>query len=218
METSGILKKEWPSLVLLAYPFLFILFAWNKLPAHIPVHWNFAGEADSFLDKGYEVFLMPLFNIAIWLLLLFLPRIDPRRRNYIDHPKAFRVIRLIIICLLVALNCLSLCIALGYHIDMVTTPYYLVLLLFLVLGNSIVNIRSNYFIGVRTPWTLANEDVWRKTHRFAGKLWVGLALFFLGAGLALPAIRPGLLLSFIALAVVLPTGYSYIAYRQEYKR
>lgn len=218
MQTSEILKKEWPVFVLLLYPFLFILLAWNQLPPQIPVHWNFAGEADSFVNKEYGIFLIPLFNVGIWLLLIFLPRIDPRYRNYLQNPKAFRIIRLVVVFMLVILNCTSFCIALGYNINMVTVVYYTILLLFLVLGNSIVNIRSNYFIGVRTPWTLSNEDVWRKTHRFAGKLWVALALFFTVIGLVLPITSSLLLLSFIALVVCIPVGYSYVVHRQHYHR
>jgi uncharacterized membrane protein len=212
------LKKEWLAFILLAYPFLFILLAWEKLPAQIPVHWNFEGEVDSFINKEYQIFFLPLFNVGIWLLLFFLPRIDPRYRHYLQNPKAFRTIRLAIVFILSLLNCTSFCIAIGYNINMVTAVYYSILLVFLVLGNSIVNIRSNYFIGIRTPWTLSNEDVWRKTHRFAGKLWIGLALFFIGAGLLLPLTSSFLLLFFIALAVFIPVGYSYALYRQQNNR
>lgn len=215
METPDTLKKEWPSFVLLAYPFLLTLLAWDRLPDHIPIHWNLEGEADSFAGKGHEVFFMPLINVGVWLLLFMLPRIDPRRHHYLRHPKAFRTIRLAIVFVLVVLNCISLYIAIGYNIDMVTVLYYLLLLLFLVLGNSIVSIPSNYFIGIRTPWTLDNENVWRRTHRFAGRLWVALALLFIAAGLALPVTSHVLLLAFLALAVCIPVVYSYLLYRQE---
>lgn len=200
------------AVILLAFLFNLTIFA--HLPDKIPLHWNFRGEVDSYGSK-YMSFMFPAWMLVIYLGMMYLPRFDPKREAYTKHAKAYEVIRASIIFFLFTLYVASMVFALGYpvKIDMVTRIGIGVLLI--VLGNYMAQIRHNYFFGIKLPWTLADEDVWRKTHRFGGFLFVGIGLAVV---FTLPF--PGLvgfvvLLGGLALGTVALVLYSYWIYQQK---
>ncbi|WP_432662123.1 SdpI family protein [Wukongibacter baidiensis] len=189
------------------------IFVYSSLPERIPGHFNFKGEVDRYDDK-ISVFFTALLPLAIYLLMLFLPKIDPKRKSYQKHKKAYDISKTIMVIFMVMLHWVIILYSLGFNIDVGIIVRVGVGILFIVLGNFMSQIRHNYFFGIKTPWTLSNETVWKKTHR------VG-AFSFIVAGLIMIASSPfsgimaqASLITAIAVAALYPIVYSYIVYRK----
>lgn len=216
-ETTSILdavKKDWYILFLILASLLAGIYFYPQLPDKMPSHWNIRGEVDGWSSKNFAVWFFPLLNLGLYLMMILMPKIDPRRANYARFSGAYRAIRIVLIVFLTGIYCVTLLSGLGYSIKVDTIVKVSVSLLILIMGNYMGKFQHNYFVGIKTPWTLANEEVWRKTHRMAGPLWVcagvlGIILSFI------PAVWASMTLfaTFMVIAF-LPMVYSYIVYRQ----
>lgn len=201
--------KEIAILVILAAPIIFMLAIWNSLPEKLPVHWNISGEADDYGPR----YLIPLLNIGLYLFLLIIPKIDPRKRNYTIFSASYYKLRIILTLFFSILIFLILYDAVYSNIDFGKLFPAGFLFLIAILGNFMATIRSNYFVGVRTPWTLNNEEVWRKTHYLAGKLWFyagiigGIIIIFLNKQTA-----QYFAITILIIIFIIPVIWSYIYY------
>ena len=213
MQTTW--RREFPQLVVIAGMLLAAAALWPIAPAQIPVHWNLAGQVDRFGGKIEGLLLLPLVAVAIYLLMLLLPRIDPKRENYKTFAAVYTLIRLSITLMLAFIYGCMLLTAFGYDVDTGLLVPLAVGLMLCVLGNVMGKIRPNWFVGVRTPWTLSSRDSWNKTHRLGGRLFVVLGV----AVAALGFIQRGWML-----AVVVGMGvtvmlwlviYSYLVWRKD---
>ena len=203
---------------LIVLPYVYLAIVWNKMPDQVPTHFNIAGNADAWSGKTSLIFLPGALGIGIYLLLLLIPVLDPKKkiRNMGDKYYTFRFMltfffSLFATYLLYISNSGSL-----------KNPNLLIGLigaLFAMLGNYFQTIRPNYFIGIRTPWTLENEQTWKKTHRLGGRLWMagGVLIvfisFIISSNNAL-AITFAIILSVM---VIVPVVYSYIEFQKEKK-
>jgi len=178
-------KWNWMEILLLALPFLVLPLVWNNLPARVPIHWNLGGEVDRWSSKLPGLLFLPLFGIGLTLLLRALPWLDPKLRRAGAAPGRMEtvlpVLRIAILGLLDRIFFLQIAASLGKEIDTGRIVFSAVLILLLVLGNFLGNLRPNYFVGIRTPWTLENPETWRATHRLGGRLLFFGALVLLGA-------------------------------------
>lgn len=210
-------KREWYLLLLILATFLFGLYVFPQLPEQVPSHWNIHGEIDGWTTKNFAVWFFPLLNLGLYLLMLFLPNLDPRKENYVRFAGAYRLIRIILLIFLAVLYMVTLLVALGYPLKVDFIVKALVAVLFLLIGNYMGKFQHNYFVGIKTPWTLASEEVWRQTHRLAGPIWVtggvfGLILSFFQTPLA------GILTFTVYILIALiPVVYSYFAFRKVKK-
>jgi uncharacterized membrane protein len=207
------LKQDWLIWLMLIVPFIFIAVYWNEFPDQIPTHFGMDGKPNGFSGKGQGLFMMSGINVVMYFVFLIIPKIDPSRANYALFSDKYRIIRIILHVFFTFTFFLSALYALGWKFNISLFILYGVLVLFLFLGNYIGNVRHNYFIGVRTPWTLANEDVWTNTHRFTAKLWVFSTLAMM---IALPFIpSPEIVFGiFIALISIVPIVYSFLQFRK----
>ncbi|RPI13174.1 MAG: DUF1648 domain-containing protein [Ignavibacteriae bacterium] len=211
MKKENIIK-ELIILIILAAPVVYMLFVWNSLPEQLPIHWNFAGEVDDYGPK----YLFPLLNIGLYLLFIILPKIDPRKKNYTIFSSTYYKLRLILTVFFSMLLLLVIYSLLYSNIDFGKIFPAGFMFLIAILGNFMSTIRSNYFIGIRTPWTLNNEEVWRKTHYLAGKLWFysgllgGIIILFLDKQTA-----QYFAIALLILLLLVPSAYSYIYYTKE---
>lgn len=169
------------SAIILALMLSLSTWAWWQLPAgaSLPVHWNAAGEADRYGGKFEGLLLLPLLSVGMVLLFNLIRFIDPLRANIQRSGTAYRATLLCVLLFLLALHVAAVLNALGYvfNIGLVVAPAMGVM--FVVIGNYMGKIRRNYMFGVRTPWTLASELAWNKTHRLAGKLFVATGFLVL---------------------------------------
>lgn len=198
------------STIMLVIPFIMIAVLWSEIPDTIPIHWNIHGEVDRWGSRAF-IFLLPLINIGVYLLFMAIPHIDPKKRIE-EFGNLYNLLRFIVVSLMFGLFVIILMATLGY-IDSANWIIYPIFFMILILGNIMGKVKPNYFIGVRTPWTLENEEVWRKTHRLTGYLWVFSSLVALLISFILPREHwLYLILPYCLLIAIVPIAYSYIVY------
>jgi uncharacterized membrane protein len=211
-------NNKWDVIIwLLALLPLFITWiVYNKLPDQVPMHWNFQGEIDAWYPKFPGAFILPGLVIVINALLVFIPRFDPRKDNYAKFEKQYRTFQVFFNVLFLVLQIVIVFVSLGavfVKVDLIVK--LLIAGMFVLIGNMMPKFKHNYFIGIKTPWTLANEDVWNKTHRHGGYIW-----FASGCVLVVLAIIPGTISAILYFAIILisalePIVYSYMKFKQE---
>lgn len=211
------LKKDWPIVILTLVPISYLFFIWPDLSESVPVHWNIDGVADRYGSKTELAIMVLSIPIVTYLLFLIVPLIDPKKKVEEMGAKFSRLKWLIVGFMVV----ISMYIIYTASTDMATEPKWLFLIigaLIAVMGNFFQTIRSNYFIGVRTPWTLENEEVWRLTHLLAGKIWFisGIVLTLLTFLLDSRQLFISTML-ITAFIVIVPVVHSYMKYNELQK-
>jgi uncharacterized membrane protein len=195
-----------------ALPLFYTASIYPALPASIPLHFNYRGEPDRFGDKTelwFPVLLLTVVSIGVYLLVSNLSKIDPKK-SAAQSSLMNEKIAWVIIVFMSALNLIIVHSAKAGSIDVQRLMFPLIGFFFSLLGNYMHSIKPNYFIGFRTPWTLENEDNWRKTHQLVGRIWVPGGILIALLTLLLPA-QAGFIafLSITVLMVLIPGIYSY---------
>ncbi|MGC8971662.1 MAG: SdpI family protein [bacterium] len=182
------ISKEWGLILLVISLFILGAIFYPRLPEKVPSHWNAKGEVDQYSSRFWGAFGMPIMIALLYLGLLYIPYIDPKRENYIRFESTYRIIRVLIVLIFSILQIVLLGVVLtgkNYLISRLVPA--LIGVMFIFIGNFLPKVKYNWFLGVRTPWTLSNEEVWRRTHKFSGYLFViGGLLMLLGAFLSPP--------------------------------
>jgi uncharacterized membrane protein len=208
-------RKEWLPLAAIAATFVLAAFVYSRVPDPMPTHWNAAGVPDGYGSRFVGVLLTPLMAAGLYVLFLVLPRIDPRRANYVRFADTYLFFRTLIILFLLFVYIVTLVAVFqpGYQLNS-AWMFGGVGFLLAALGNYLPRVKSNWFVGIRTPWTLSNEKVWRETHRLGGRVFVigGVAIAL--AGLVKPDWSLPILLVGVLSTAVIPVVYSYVLYRQ----
>lgn len=209
------LKKELPLIAILLIPVIIAVAVYPYLPDVVPTHWNARGEVDGYGSKEFGALFIPLMNIGLYALLLFLPKLDPKKANYLKFTNSYLLIRYafhIFLCILYIATILA---ALGKGVDITLWISISMALMFIVMGIAMSKIRYNYFVGFRLPWTLASEGVWNKTHQVGGKaMALGGVAALIGIFLANDSIRIYILLAGIFLPIIFVAVYSYFLYKK----
>jgi uncharacterized membrane protein len=134
-------------------------------------HWNVLGEVDGYISRFWGVFLLPLVSFLMFLFFLVIPRIDPLKANIAKFRKYFDGFIVLITLFLLGIYKFSLLWNLGTKLDILTFLPIAIGILFYYCGVLTENAKRNWFIGIRTPWTMSSDAVWEKTHRLGGKLF-----------------------------------------------
>ncbi|PKM83452.1 MAG: hypothetical protein CVU89_01395 [Firmicutes bacterium HGW-Firmicutes-14] len=208
------MKFEWPLILLLAASFIYGIYVYPSLPDQVPSHWNIQGEVDGWSTPFWGAFGMPLLNLGMYIMFFLIPRIDPKKEKYAKFRGAYNAFRYALHLLLAGLFVVIMMAARGMEPDVDRLVPMGVAILFIIIGNYMGKIQKNYFFGIRTPWTLDNEEVWRKTHRMAGPLWVGGGLVSLIGAVFGGKTASVVFFSALAIMVVVPTVYSYFAFQR----
>lgn len=193
--------------------------AWFQLPAdaEIPIHWGADGQADGYAPKTIGLFLMPLLTAGVAVLFWLIPVIEPRRAHIEKSGKAFGAMAIGVVILLAAIDVLTVAAALGADLDMTLVVFVGIGALFIVIGNYLPKVRSNYLVGIRTPWTLTSERSWDRTHRLGGRLFMleGIVLVLLGLIRPPSGILIGTIVGGIVILLVVLFGYSYRVWKTD---
>lgn len=208
------MKKHLFAIILISITLLAWIIAWPHLPNTIATHWS-GGVADGYSSKLSGMMSMVGIMIGLYIFLNILPKIDPKKKNYEKFSKGFMVMNNGVLVVLFIGNIDIITNGLGYNLFINRVPELIVGILFLLIGNYLPQCKPNFFIGIRTPWTLSNEEVWRKTHRFSGKVFVILGLIMILSIFVPAALKSFLMIGMIIGAVVLTMLYSYFAYKKE---
>lgn len=208
------LRKELPIIGIVLIPFVYLAFLWNTLPEKVPTHWNYKGEIDRWGDKYSLIGLLFLLPVLTYLLLLIIPKIDPKKRIDLMGGKYYQL-KFIIVLLMSLLSLFILYLTKNQSISNPNLIFALIGILIVVMGNYFKVIQPNYFLGIRTPWTLENKEVWKSTHTFASKLWFIGGLLIIIGGIILPDdFFLVVFLSIIALIAIVPMVYSYFKFKE----
>ncbi|MEM7334392.1 MAG: SdpI family protein [Chloroflexota bacterium] len=198
--------------------FIIAGFVWFQIPAGTEVctHWNAEGICDDYGSKFTGIMLLPLISTAVLGLLPLTLKIDPRRQNLLQSGRAITSVFTIIALFFLVIHIVIMVNLLNVDANFVWFVPSMVGVLFIVIGNYLGKIRSNFFVGIRTPWTLSSELSWNKTHRLGGKLFVAQGLLMIISTFLFPGIVWVYVLigSIFALVIGLFV-YSYVVWKND---
>jgi len=187
--------------------------AYPLLPEQVASHWGANDQVDGYMSRFWGVALMPLITLAMALLFLAIPAMDPLKENIAKFREAFNTFIVLIVAFMLYVHILTLIYNLGYTFRMSLALIPGLGLIFVFAGVMMAKAKRNYFIGIRTPWTLANDYVWDETHKLGSKLFIAAGILsvltmFLGEN------GFWLMMVLILGAAFVPVVYSYILFRR----
>ena len=213
-----IIKSEIFSWALILISVASSFYFYQHFPDRVITHWNFAGVPNGWSGRGVGAFSIPAVLIGMYLLLLFIPLLDPRKERYAEFVKPYSVFRNFILFIMTLIYFISSFNNLGFNFNVGMWVSGAVGLLFIVLGNYLGKIKMNWFVGIRTPWTLSSEVVWNKTHRFGGKVFILAGIVMFLTSLAPMSWRLPLFVFDLIILLFGTIVYSYIVYLAEKKK
>ncbi|EIA08215.1 SdpI family protein [Flavobacterium frigoris] len=208
------LKREVPLIGIVLAPFAYLAIIWNTLPDKVPTHWNYKGEVDKWGDKYSLIMLLFLLPVLTYVLMIVIPKIDPKKKIQLMGGKYYQL-KFILVLFMSTLAFIILHISVNQSTSSPNLIFIPIGVLFIALGNYFKVIQPNYFIGIKTPWTLENKEVWKLTHTLAGKLWIIGGLIIVLASLTIAkSIFIYVFIGIIAIITLVPVIYSYIKFKE----
>jgi uncharacterized membrane protein len=201
------------SIVLVALAFITAFLAYPSMPDRVASHWNLNGDVNGYMDKGMGVYFMPFLALAMLALFYFLPIIDPMKKNYKSFQMEYDELVAIIIGFLYYIYLLTIAYNEGYGFNLMQLLAPGFGALFLYVGIVLAKAKQNWFVGIRTPWTLSSERVWDKTHALGSDLFKAAGIIAL-LGVLLPPMFVASIAVVLAAAVA-TFVYSYLEYQKE---
>ncbi|MBO8179896.1 MAG: SdpI family protein [Archaeoglobus sp.] len=185
-----------------------------RMPEEMASHWNAQGQVNGYLPKFWGLFLVPLISVGLFLLFMSIPKIDPLKHNIEEFRKYYDGFVVLIILFLFYVHVLTILWNIGARFSIVQMLAPAFGFLYYYCGILIENAKRNWFIGIRTPWTLSSERVWEKTHKIGGKLFKAAGFIaFIGTFFQNYALF--FILAPIILVAIYTIVYSYAEYRKE---
>ncbi|PID28265.1 MAG: hypothetical protein CSB55_05555 [Candidatus Cloacimonadota bacterium] len=215
-------KKFTAALVIIIIEVIISLAIASQIPADgkIPIHWNFKGEVDGYAGKQLGIFLFPAINLLISAMMFFMPLYSVRYKKSEDRfAKLLPDFNLIMIIFFAMIHIFMLLIATGRINSEINPIFMLTGFLFMFIGNLLPKVPSNFFLGIRTPWTLSSETVWRKTHRLGGINFFasGILMILMSFGKNFNPVVNTALSVFIVIFTLIPIVFSFIWHKRENK-
>lgn len=206
---------------LLLYKLLIVLvmiiiwfYLYPILPAEVPIHWGFNGQPNRMWSKFFHITIFPIISIIIIVIFAYLPKLDPKKENYNKFGTVWEIFQFSFLFLFLYIFIVANFITLNPEYNISRFMMSGVWVFFIVIWNFMWKIRQNYFVWIKVPWTLADEEVWNKTHRFGGKIFMlGWLLFLLNAFFLWQVVWV-FIITFI-LIVFSPIVYSYIIFKKK---
>lgn len=197
-------------IALISIPVIYLLSIWTELPQRVPMHWNAAGEIDRYGDKNELVGLLLMINLPLYFILKYAPKIDPKKKISEAQLAGLRIVMHLFMAVL------ALFILYSTKQAELSSPFgivSLVGLLFAALGWYFGRLKPNYFIGIKTPWTLESEEVWNRTHKASGPVWMVGGLLMAIVPLVAKEYSVYAVLGLTLMLTVYSVGYSYWAFK-----
>lgn len=210
-------KTEWFSGALIILGFLAAFYFFQHFPNLVPSHWNFKGEVDGYSSAFLAAFALPVMMLVLYLVFIFIPYLDPKKDQYESFAKVYHHFKDLIVAFLFILFMLTGLNGLGYRINVGFWSPIMIGALFILIGALLEKVKMNWFLGIRTPWTLSSEIVWQKTHRVSSWVLMFAGLLLAATVFFAPLIKIILFSLAIFLIVFGLPVYSYILYVREKK-
>lgn len=202
------------AVVLILVSFAAGIYFYPQLPDKMASHWNAQGEVDGYMSKFWAMFLFPLVAAGILLMFWIIRKIDPLRNNIEKFKKYFNILMIMLVAFFVFVYALTLAWNLGYEVNFQIFLFPAIGVLFFYIGVLMKHAKRNWFVGIRTPWTLSSDKVWDETHRVGGDLFKISGIITI-TGLFFPAQAIYLILIPILASTIFVVVYSYLLYRKE---
>lgn len=212
------LKKEIVPIIFLVLTIIASIATYKYLPDRVVSHWNFQGVADGWSSKNFHAIFFPCLILFMYLLFYFLPTIDPKRERYQEFEKVYYIFESMMIGVLFIVFLVATLFNLGYDIPIGNVISLVIGIMMIVIGNYMGKIKNNWFVGIKTPWTLSSENVWNKTHRFGGRAFIVFGLIIITAPYLNVVLATVIFLLGTFLVVFGTMIYSYLLYRKENKK
>jgi len=199
---------------IISLSFIIAIYLYPQMPEKMASHWNAQGQVDGYMSKFWGLFLMPIISIGLFLLFILIPKIDPLKENIEKFRKYFDGFIVLIMTFLFYIYLLTVFWNIGIRFNMAQLMMPALGILFYYCGILVENAKRNWFIGIRTPWTLSNEKVWDKTHRIGGKLFkvTGIIAFL---GIFFPKYAILFVIIPVISVAVYAIIYSYFEYQKQ---
>lgn len=208
-------KREWLPVLALMIAFGATLVFYGRLPDPMPIHWGLTGQPDDFAARPLGAFLMPVLAIFMYGFFFLIPVIDPRRENIERFRETYRFFRSALVLFFSYFQLVILQATMSGRQRLDTSLLVGGIGVFMiVIGNVMPRVRSNWFLGIRTPWTLESEYVWRRTHRLAGQVAVVGGLVVLATSLLSPGWQFTAVIGVAVALSLFSFVYSYFEYRR----
>lgn len=190
-------------------------YAYPLLPDTVVSHWNVSGEPDGVMSRFWGIFLIPMIFIALAVAFAVLPKIDPLKKNIAEFRPSYNLLIMAILVFLGYVYALLLLWNLGQEFDVATFMLPGIGALFLIIGYLLPETKRNWFLGIRTPWTLSSDFVWKETHRVGGRLFMAAGAVIITVGLLLPTKVFAVLMAVVLVSVAWTVVFSYVLFRRE---
>lgn len=210
-------KKELIPFILIIILFIASYYLYPKMPERMPTHWNFQGEVNGYGSRFTALFLMPIILTAIYLLFLLLPKIEVYQENFEKFKNYFYGFKIAFMLFFITIYIAILLPNFGINVNMGYVMIPTLAVLFFYIGYMLKFTKRNYFVGIRTPWALANEKVWDKTHQLGSRLFMLFSLIMPFALFFTKMVLWFIFIPLIALVLFLFV-YSYLEYKKEVKK
>jgi uncharacterized membrane protein len=199
------------SVIFVAATFIVAAILYPSLPEQIPLHWNAKGEVDAYMRKPAGALIVPLSALITFAIMKVMPAISPKGFRTESFSGVFGILQVTLVGFISIVAVLVLLEARGFDVRINQVIIAGVGLLFVIIGINLRRVNKNFFIGIRTPWTLASDEVWRRTHLIGGRMFVlSGVVIWIGALLRLPLTWP---VGMAVALVLVPVIYSYLLYR-----
>jgi uncharacterized membrane protein len=209
-------KLEIISISIIIISFIIGLYTFQFFPEKIASHWGLHGEANKYTNKFFGLFFLPFIMMLIFGVLTIIPKIDPLKKNIEDFIKYYNTFILMIILFIFYIYLLTIAWNFGYKFNMNFMFIPVLGLLFIYTGSILNKLQRNWFIGIRTPWTMSSDKVWKKTHKLGSKLFKISGIIILFGIFFIDSIWIFVLVPII-ISVIWLIIYSYLEYKKEKK-
>lgn len=207
--------RKWIPILLIVVAMIASVIVYPRLPEQMPTHWNVRGEVDGWSSRLFGAWMMPLMMAVIWLIMRALPHIDPRRANYEKFASMYEALIIVILAFMLGLHFVLLAMATGTNMDMNRIVLASVGAFFGVVGFLLPKAHPNWFVGIRTPWTLTSDTAWERTHRVGGPLFILIGALTVITSVAAPKMAVWVLTVSTVGVVVFLFVYSYRVWKED---
>jgi len=207
--------RKWIPALLIVAAVAVSLVMYPSLPDQITTHWSMSGEPNGWSSRFWGAWLMPLIMAMIWVIMRALPHIDPRRENYEKFRGMYDLVVSALLAFMLGMHVFVLRAATGHAMPIRKVVFIGVGAMFVLIGYALPKVHPNWFVGIRTPWTLTSDLSWERTHRIGGTLFIALGLVSIVSALVAPAASPWFVLGAALLTVVFLFVYSYRVWKDD---
>lgn len=207
--------RKWIPLLLIIAAVAASVFYYPQLPAKMATHWSASGEANGFSDRLWGAWMIPLIMAAVWLILRAIPHIDPRKANYEKFSGMYDALVILILSFMLLMHIVVLMAATGSPIRMERILMPGVGVFIAIMGLLIPKVHPNWFVGIRTPWTLTSDLSWERTHKIGGTLFVILGVLMVGSAFLAPEVAIWILVAAALGITIFLFAYSYQVWKTD---